>query len=301
MRGGTLMISDVFAPSSLAEAVQVLAEIDEKVLILAGGTDLLVRLRRGHLQPSPLVLDIRSISELRYVREEDGEICVGALSTWEDVIRSELLAQECPILVEAARGFEGALQLSRATIGGNVMAASPSGDAIPPLMTAGATCSLRSAEGERRVPVYAFYPDYRATVAGPTELLVEVRIPRRPEGSYEYFRKVVVSRPRGLAKVSLAARLAELERSPSGLTTAADVRLVVGGVAETPLRVFETEAWLKDRVIDPESIARAAERMRTEIRPIDDRASTSTYRKIVAGRLLAEVLTGVAKLPYVPL
>ncbi len=284
---------EVFSPDTLSAAVQVLAEVGSEAHILAGGTDLMVALEKGFWQPKGFVLNISRIEpELRYIRMEEGDVCMGALTTFADIARSDLLKTETPSLVAAAREI-GAQQIqNRATIGGNIMNASPAGDSMPPLLALDARVVLKSNEGPRTLPLFSFYPAYRETVSQPSELLTEVRIARRDGPTQDYFRKVAPRRAQAISKVILAARAWDVEETEEG-PRIGSIRLGVGSVAPTPLRLFETERLLEKAVLTPSLMGAAGHMLETEISPIDDMRSTAEYRRQVCRRLLDEFLSNL--------
>ncbi len=280
---------DVFCPDTLAHAVQVLAEVGPEARILAGGTDLMVALQRGLWRPGGFVLDISRLqSELRFIRREDGRLSLGALTTFADLARSNLVARLAPSLGEAARMVGAAQIQNRATLGGNIMNASPAGDSMPALIALDARVVVTSNEGPRTMPLFSFYQGYRQTVSKPSEILTEVRIPLR-EGAQDYFRKVAPRRAQAIAKVILAARAWDVCHEGEE-TRLGRVRIGVGSVAPTPLRLFETERVLEGGILTPALVEAACRRLETEISPIDDVRSTAVYRREVCRRLLEEFL-----------
>jgi CO/xanthine dehydrogenase FAD-binding subunit len=263
------------SPRALAGALTRLRD-DETLVPLAGATDLFVGLAFGALG-APAFLDLAPLRELRGIRRRaGGGVIVGALATFGEIARSPLVRRHVPILAEAARQIGGAQIQSRATLGGNVVNASPAADAVPVLAVADAVLCLASARGERRVPIGDFYTGYRRTARGPGELLVEIEIPPLPGRSW--FRKVGTRAANAIAKVVLAGCR---EDGPSG---AASVRLALGSVAPTVLRPRRAEEALAGGA----GLAAAIAALLAEIAPIDDLRSTAAYRRQVSVNLLAQ-------------
>jgi xanthine dehydrogenase small subunit len=270
----------VVSPRSLAEAYELLASQPWRPL--AGGTDLIVQLT-GELGPPPdRVLDLWRLDELRGIADRGDVLELGALTTYAEIRRSVVCREHAPSLVDAA-GTIGAAQIqNRGTIGGNVMNASPAGDTLPVLLALDAVLVLGGASGERQVPAVDFWPGYRRTAARPDELLVSIRIPvarDREQG----FRKVGTRRAQAISKVVVAAAW-------RGDASWQDVRIALGSVAPTPIRVVAAEAALEGRPRDPGSIEAAVEALRTAIQPIDDVRSTADYRREVSCRVLRRML-----------
>lgn len=281
--------TEVFSPHSLEAAVQLLAEVKEPVRILAGGTDLMVEVETGRSELPGLVLDISRIRDLRFVDEGDeGAIHIGPLVTFADVRRSALLREKAPALWQAA-GLVGGEQIrNAATLGGNIMNASPAADGIPPLLAAETHVVLTSSEGSRRIPLFSFFKGYRTTVAKPEELLTEIVLQPLAEGAHAYFRKVAPRRAQAISKVVFAGRIHVARDGAAAVLKTA--RLGIGAVAPHALRLFETERLLGAQVLTPRLIEDAVRTLRSEIAPIDDVRSTADYRRAVAGNMLRAFL-----------
>ena len=276
----------VVSPRTLAEAYALLAQ--QPYRPLAGGTDLLVQLT-GELGPVPeRVLDLWHLDELRGIEVRDGVLELGALTTYTGIRRSAACRAHAPSLVDAAATI-GAVQIQhRGTIGGNVMNASPAGDTLPVLLALDAVLVLGSAAGEREVPATDFWPAYRRTAARPEELLVRVRIPIVADRE-QRFRKVGTRRAQAISKVVVAAAW-------RGRAEWQDVRIALGSVAPTPIRVAAAEAALEGRPRDVASIEAAVAALGSAINPIDDVRSTAAYRREAARRVVRRLLADAAGL-----
>ncbi len=277
----------VVSPRSLREACDLLAERPYRAL--AGGTDLLVQLT-GELGPPPdRVLDLWGLDELRGIAVRAGALELGALTTYTEIRRSAICHERVPSLVDAAATIGAAQIQNRGTIGGNVMNASPAGDTLPVLLALDAVLVLADARGERQVAAADFWPAYRRTAARPDELLVRVRIPLA-EDREQRFRKVGTRRAQAISKVVVAAAW-------RGTGHWHDVRIALGSVAPTPVRVAAAEAVLEGRPRDAASVAAAVDALWSAIHPIDDVRSTAAYRREVACRVVRRLLadaTGIA-------
>ena len=163
------------SPTSLDEALGLLSDANDGWHVLSGGTNLVVELRDRKKSPS-VVVDISFLEDLRYIREDGEKIRIGARARVEDLIRSDLIRERAELLRECALNFAGPPIRNRATVVGNIVDASPAADCVPPLQALDAVAVLRSAEGERRVPVKDFVMGIRETVCRPDELLVELEL-----------------------------------------------------------------------------------------------------------------------------
>ncbi len=276
----------VVSPRTLSEAYARLAE--QPYRPLAGGTDLLVQLT-GELGPVPdRVLNLWGLDELRGIEVRGDVLELGALTTYTGIQGSAACRAHVPSLVDAAATI-GAVQIQhRGTIGGNVMNASPAGDTLPVLLALDAVLVLGSAAGEREVPATDFWPAYRRTAARPDELLVRVRIPI-VEDREQRFRKVGTRRAQAISKVVVAAAW-------RGQAEWQDVRIALGSVAPTPIRVAAAEAALEGRPRDVASIEAAVAALGSAINPIDDVRSTAAYRREAARRVVRRLLADAAGL-----
>jgi CO/xanthine dehydrogenase FAD-binding subunit len=233
-------------PTSLEAALTLLAAQGEGARVLAGGTDLIIRLRDGSLQPT-LVVDIKGIPELRPdIAVGDGLARISAGTTMTDVAEDAGMARHFPALVEAA-GVVGSVQIrNRATLAGNLCNASPAADTAPPLLVYGAVLVLVGVDGERRILLDDFFVRSGRTKLDPGELLVaiELPLPARPMGATHVRR----TRRRGhdLASVTLSCGVDD-----TGVT-----RLAYGSMGPRPYLVVDESGTLADRSTSEE--ARAA-------------------------------------------
>ena len=274
----------VSSPASLTEAYALLADADGWRPV-AGGTDLMVQIT-GELGPPPdRVLDIWRLDELRGISidPDDGALTLGALTTYTEIRRSEVVAERLPALAEAAATIGAAQIQNRGTIGGNIANASPAGDTLPVLLATDAQIVLGSGRGERTVNAHDFWTGYRLTERRADELVARIRIPL-PIGRQVRFRKVGTRRAQAISKVVMAIAW----REPGGVWR--DVRVALGSVAATPVRVRETERVLEGAASRKETADHAVATITQEIKPIDDVRSTADYRRFVTGRILHRIL-----------
>jgi len=273
----------VQSSTTLAEAFAALSQRDRSITILAGGTDLMV-LMNAHMLHGAEFLDIWRVDELRGIDDDGDALRIGALTTYTQLIKSELIRKYAPSLVDASRTI-GAIQIqNRGTIGGNIVNASPAGDSLPVLAAYDAEVEVGSARGTRRVPFNQFYTGYRRTVLEPDELVVAVRIPKLKEAERDFFWKVGTRRAQAISKTVLAIKA----RTDDGRIES--ISIGVGSVAPTVIRVPETERLLSGAKLTPEAIEAARRAIAQEIAPITDLRSTEYYRRTVTGNVLAKFL-----------
>jgi CO/xanthine dehydrogenase FAD-binding subunit len=260
---------DVRSAESLDDALTILR--DERRQPVAGATDVYVAVNFGTLE-SRRLLDIWALDELRGISLRGDTVVIGSLATYTSLIRSPIITERLPMLIDAARLVGGPQIQNRGTVGGNIANGSPAGDSLPVFSAVDATVVLRNASGERRVAFNEFYTGYRATVMKPDELVTAVEI--GPVEGKQWFRKVGTRAAQAISKIVVAA-----VRAPSP-------KISFGSVAPTVIRVPRTERALASGA----SIDEAARVLADEIAPIDDVRSTADYRRRVSVNLLRRFL-----------
>lgn len=274
---------EVVRPRSLAHALAALhdSQAGERLVPLAGGTDLFVHLNAG-TPPGKRYLNLWGLPELRGIRIGRDAVTLGALTTFREIRDHAVLQRRLPALVAAASEV-GAWQIqNRATIAGNIANASPAGDSLPPLLAHDAVVRVGSVRGEREVPLAELFTGYRALAMAPDELITAVRVPIPPAGTRSCFRKVGTRRAQSISKVVFCG----LWRG--GRAGGADlVRLAWGSVAPVPVRARGAEQVVRSGARSAATVVAAREALARDITPIDDIRSSRDYRLTVAGNLLA--------------
>ena len=271
------------SPTTLAQTYGLLSERCGNLRIIAGGTDLMVLMNAHQLDASEF-LDIWRVDELRGIEDQGDALRIGALTTYTQLIKSELVQQHAPSLAAASRTI-GAIQIqNRGTIGGNIVNASPAGDSLPVLAAYDAEVEIGSARSTRRVPFNQFYAGYRRTVLEPDELVLSVRLPKLKEDEVDFFWKVGTRRAQAISKTVMAVRARIDDKRVDSISIA------VGSVAPTVVRAYETERLIAGSVVNDELIKEARRTIAREITPITDLRSTEHYRRVVTGNVLVKFL-----------
>lgn len=268
-------------PSSLADALKLLANEPGVWRPFAGGTDLMVLLEAGRLDHRNYV-NIWQLPELRGIEVSDDHVTLGALTTYTDVQEHPILQSEFPMLCQAASETGGLAIQNRGTLGGNIVNASPAADSPPALLAYDAEIELVSTRGSRWLPYQGFHTGYKQMQIRPDELLTRIRLPRNTTGATHYYRKVGTRKAQAISKVCFAA-VARTNNSRID-----DARIAVGSVAPIVVRCVQTENALKGQPLDAATLNAAQGTLRREISPIDDIRSTANYRLQVALNLLAD-------------
>ncbi len=275
------------APRDLVAALERMAREPGAWKPFAGGTDLMVLLEAGKL-PHRKFLSIWKLPELRGIEMTPEHVTIGALTTYTEVQRHKTLAQEFPLLCQAARETGGIATQNRGTLGGNIANASPAADSPPALLVYDAELELVSSSRARWVSYSAFHSGYKKMDLRPDELIRRIRLPRTKNRWKQYYRKVGTRRAQAISKICFAAA-AHIEGD-----RVSDVRIALGSIAPTALRAVETEKLLRGEKPSAEILHRAQETLAREIAPIDDMRSTARYRRRVAQNLLGEFFAVVA-------
>jgi carbon-monoxide dehydrogenase medium subunit len=271
-------------PRTLDEAFRLLdAGPDGLVLPLAGGTDLLPAMEAGRWRPGALV----SLSRLPLdTLERTGqELLIGATLPLRRLERDPAVVQLLPGLVEAVREVGSVPLRHRATLGGNVVRASPASDLLPPLLALEATLDLRSRDGTRRVALQDFVRGSWETTLQPGEIVERIRVPVPRPGSYRWQR---VRPANDISQVGVACALAPSDgRSPW--------RIAAGGVEPHPQRLPAAEAALSHEDPSPGEIDEAVRRAVEGSRPKDDRRAGEEYRRHLLGVLLRRAIESTVR------
>ncbi|HET9917836.1 MAG TPA: xanthine dehydrogenase family protein subunit M [Candidatus Binatia bacterium] len=281
---------DFYQPATLQEASRLLKENGPGGRYLAGGTDLVIAMKEKGLLPKYIV-DLKRLPGLSGIRENsDGSISLGALTTLHEIETSALIKKKYPFLAQSAAEV-GSIQIrNRATVGGNLANASPSADTSPALMALGATATIASASGERKIAVEKFFKGPGQNAMNPDEILTEVTIPKTAATLAGDYIKFSPREMMDLAYVGVAVvyNLAATDKKSTG------VRIVLGAVAPTPIRAKRAEAVLEGQVLSETLAAKAGQIAAEEAKPISDVRSSADYRRAMVGIMTKRALLNAA-------
>ena len=276
------------APTSLDQAVSLLATAGDDGRLLAGGTDLIIQMRAGVRQPGQ-VIDAKKIPELQTLSyDAQSGLRLGAALACCEIIDNPTVRQRYPGLVEAA-GLIGSDQiLARASVGGNVCNGSPAADTTPALIALGATCHIAGPKGTREVAVEDFVTAPGQTVLAADELLVEFRIPAPPAKAADCYQRFIPRNEMDIAVVGVGSCVAL-----DGETCRA-ARIGLGAVAARPLLAEEAGAALVGTPLDAAAIDAAAKLAQAAASPISDMRGTAEFRTHLVGVLTRRTLEEAA-------
>jgi CO/xanthine dehydrogenase FAD-binding subunit len=277
---------ELVAPGNLSAVLELMAREPGVWLPIAGGTELMVQYGAGRLGARKLV-SLWGLPELRHIEWTAQELIIGSGCTYTDLRNHPQIAQEFPLLARAASWTGSVANQNRGTLGGNIVNASPAADSLPALMVYEAELLLASVRGQRRVPYVGFHTGYKQTKLTADEIVAAIALRPRFANYHSYSRKVGTRNAQAIAKLCLAA-LGKIS-----VNKIDDVRLAIGSMAVTPLRLRRTEASLLGREWSPALVLDARQALESEVAPIDDIRSSAAYRIHVAGNLLQEFVEGL--------
>lgn len=270
-------------PSTIAEATQLLSKYGEKAQILAGGIDLIPRIRKGKIK-TEYVVNIQKIPGLEYI-EPTGKkgLTFGAMARLYSMETSKTIQNNYPILYEAIHQIASPQTKYMGTAVGNICVATPASDVATALLALDAELTIAGVNGERTEPMEKFYVDYYRTSLQRGEMVTEVFLPSPPSGTCTAFLNLVRTHS-DIAKVSVAAAIIVKDG------VCREAKIAVGAAAPTVFRVTKAEAVLKDQKVNPQAINKAAETAAGETKPITDLRSTAGYRREMTRVLVRRAL-----------
>jgi CO/xanthine dehydrogenase FAD-binding subunit len=277
---------ELVAPGSLPAVLELLAREPGSWMPIAGGTELMVQYGAGKLGARKLV-SLWGLPELRSIESSEHDVLIGAGCTYTDLRNDPVVAQQFPLLARAASWTGSIANQNRGTLGGNIVNGSPAADSLPALMVYEAELLLASSRGTRRMPYVDFHTGYKQNNLAADEIIRAIALRPRFAAYHSYTRKVGTRNAQAIAKLCLAG----LGRISGNRIE--DVRLAIGSMAVTPVRLRRTEEILLGRPWSAALISEARQALEAEVAPIDDVRSTALYRLHVAGNLLQEFLEGL--------
>ncbi len=262
---------DHYNPQTLPEALKILGQLNGQARIIAGGTDLMLRLKAGIENPTAII-NIKRLPELQGLtyNEETG-LQLGASTTLRELTRSPIILKHYPSLAQTAGVMASEQIRSFATVGGNLCNASPSADMAPPLIVLGATAHLAGPLNKRELPLEDFFLGPGKSALQPGELLEKITVPP-PRGKTLYIKHA----PRAFMDIAVVGVGVWLEADGD---ICRDAKIVLAAVAPVPLRAKQAGAELIGHPLTAERIDRAAAIAAKECSPIDDVRGSVWYRK----------------------
>jgi aerobic carbon-monoxide dehydrogenase medium subunit len=274
------------APTSAGEAINLLSVLGSEAKLLAGGHSLLPMMKLRFAQPAHLI-DLNRIDSLRGVREQGGQIVIGAMTTESDIISSALLQQKVPLLPEAARQIADPQVRNRGTIGGDIAHGDPANDHPALCLALGATFTLEGPKGQRSVKAENFFHGIYQTDLAEDEILCDIRIPALAPGTGYAYEKL--KRKTGDWATAAAAVVLRLKGD-----RVESVRIALTNLAPTALRAFAAEQALTGNALTHAVLADAASKAMAICDPAEDLRGDREYKTAMAGQMVRRALAVAA-------
>ncbi|MCB1364494.1 MAG: xanthine dehydrogenase family protein subunit M [Rhodobacteraceae bacterium] len=284
---------DLLVPDELDQALTMIggAKTAEDCAPLGGGTNLVVDMRASGKAPAALV-SVARLPGLRGITIAEGTVTLGAATTVSDLLRDPRMLEVGAAMVDGSRVFAGQMVRNTATVAGNICCGSPAADLVPPLLALGASVTLRSAGGERTVPLDEYFTGYKTSVRRPDELLTSISWPVPAENSASRFYKLGRRKGDAITMVGVSV----LVGMKDGVCS--EVRIALGAVGPCVFRAKTAETVLKGKAPSPELVEQAARKAMEEAAPIDDVRATGAYRKqqvqVLVRRLLNQTIESLS-------
>jgi carbon-monoxide dehydrogenase medium subunit len=273
---------DYHAPRSVSDAIKLLGELGPDAKLLAGGHSLLPMMKLRFAQPSHLI-DLGRIADLRGIAQAGSQIHIGATTTENDLLRSALLAEKLPLLVEAAALVADPQVRYKGTIGGDISHGDPGNDHPALMLALDASFVLTGPKGERVVDADGFFLGLYSTLLEPDEILTQIRIPIPAAGSGWSYQKL----KRKTGDFATAATAVLLQMNGASV---AKVSIALTNAAATPLRARAAEAYLAGKPIDEASLNEAARLAMSICDPTPDQRGDTDYKRAMCGEMTRRAL-----------
>lgn len=286
----TLPKFEYLAPKTIHEAISMLSQYKGKAKVIAGGTDLVPKMKRGEIKAPEYIIDLKGIPDLDYIKyDENDGLRFGPLTTIHSIEASPIIKEKFNVLAQAAYSMASGQVRNRGTVAGNICSAVPSADTAPALLTLEARLTIASHAGERTVNIGDFFRGAGETVLTNEELLLEIQAPNLPPNSVGAYLKLSPRRAMDLAVVGVAV----VFLLKGGVCR--DMRIALGAVAPTPIRAKRAEDVIKGEGFNDELIERIAQIAAEESHPIDDIRSSAEYRremvKVLTRRAISQAIS----------
>lgn len=277
---------DYYQPQTLKEAISLMEKLKGRAKYIAGGTDILVRIKQRAIQPEALV-SLRGVSTLNNI-SHNGGLSLGSMVPFRDLERDPVIARKYPLLAQAVSHLANPQVRNVATVGGNLCNSAPSADSAPPLMVMEATLKLQGPGGEREIPIDDFFTGPGENCMEAEEALTEIQVSERADHTGMAFLKA--GRVAQDIAIVNAAALVVMDKKKCQRC-----RLAVGAVAPVPLRLKKVEKLIEEEEIGPELLGRVVQMVEQEVNPITDVRSTEEYRRIMSGVLIKRAIRQAMK------
>ena len=280
---------DYVRVSSIKEAVELLSKYGEDAKIIAGGQSLLLLMRKRLVKPKVLI-DINFIPNLNYIEVKDNYLVIGALTTFSDILTSQTITNECPLVRDASLTVGDVQVRNRATIGGNLVEAAPGANLLPVLLATDAEIVVTGPTGEKVYTAANFFTGPYASAIGKDEVLTEVRI---PVGKFDNYVHSYVKVARRVQEFGILTVAALIKLSNDGVVK--DARIALGNAARVPVRAKAAEEALIDKRLSKDVIENVSKVADSGIDVRSTAAASADYRRQLIRVYVKRVLMDVAR------
>lgn len=275
------------SPRTKEEALEVLQQEKDRACVVAGCSNVLPNLKDKKIAPQILV-DITTLESLKGIFKKEGKILLGPLTTINELISSKIILEEYPVLTQAAREFADPIVRNTATVGGNLVTASPAADLAVPLLSLDAIVKIESLGDKREVNLINFFTAPGETILNSHELVVGIEFKQSDINKNGCFMKIGQRKAMAISIATLAVNLDWKEN------TINQIRIAAGSVAPTPLRLTGVEEFLKNKKLNQELIEEAVIKVSKEVNPISDIRASEGYRRYISGILFKRAIERLA-------
>lgn len=281
--------TEYLIPKNLEEIFRAVEETRGLVKFIAGGTNMIPYMRAETISPE-LLIDLNVLQDLKYIKEENGTISIGALTTISELLESEAVRNKSQILHSAAKNLGSPLTRNRATIGGNLADASPAADMAPPLLALEASIHTKRGDGGgREIPLDQFFVGPNKTVLAEDELITQITFSKPKDSAKGSYIKLGLRNSLAISVVSIAVMLDMKGKACQ------KARVALGAVAPTIIRARQVESKLEGGEIDEKVIQECADIVKEEISPISDIRASAEYRRLATSAILKRAIQQALK------
>ncbi len=279
-------------PGTIQEALEIKKKWGSSARFLAGGTDLLVHLKKKIITADHMI-SLQKIDALAQIKENKDSVEIGACAVMAKISKTPVIKEKFSALKSGVDNLGTHLIRNRATIGGNVTNASPAGDTLPALLIYKAVVLLESLDGKREMPIEEFFKGPGKTDMKSDEIITGFRLPVPPAHSGAHYIQLGKRKSSEINVVNVASFLEFDPQTKKILNT----RIALGSVAATPIRALKAEEIIKGKIAEEASFFEAGEKARFEdCKPIDDFRGSAAYRRAMVGVLTKRTLTAAFEL-----
>lgn len=276
---------EYYAPESIKEAIDLLRQHGEKAKVLAGGQSLLPIMKLG-LSDFDHLIDLKRIKDMNYIKDTgNASIAIGALTKHAEVENSAILLERCPLLCETAKLIGHPQIRNKGTIGGSICHCDPSADILPTIVALDATLKVEGPSESKSFGAEEFFKGVFSTAMGPNDILTEIEVPVLPEGAGYAYQKLSM----GAGDFAIVGVSTIIQLDAQGICTS--VKIVLGGVGETPFRVRSAEETLVGKRITAEVLDEAVAHAVREARPVSDLKASAQYKKLMVATYTRRTLS----------